>query len=201
MRTAAPALLPLFRSRLQGELLALLLDEPDREWPLNQLSKSMGSPYPTVVGEVRRLTDAGLITARTIGRAKLVQANSSSPYFAPLRQLVSMAFGPPLVIKEEFAGLEGIEELFIYGSWAARYNGEVGPAPRDVDVMIIGSASRDEVYEATRRSEQRLLKEVNVTMRTAAQWVEAEDGFSQQVKQSSQVQLFPHPDGAPEPLS
>ena len=189
MRSPAPALLPLFRSRLQGELLALLLVDPDREWTLHDLEERTGAPYQTVVSEIRRLTDAALLAAHTVGRTKIVQANPSTPYLAPLTQLVLMSFGPPLVIDEEFAGVAGIEELFIYGSWAARYHGAAGPTPRDVDVMLIGTAPRDDVYEAASRSERRLRRDVNVTMRTAAQWADADDGFSRQVKDSPKVQL------------
>lgn len=85
--------------------------------------------------------------------------------------------------------MDGIEELFIYGSWAARYYGTVGPAPQDVDVLFIGSVSRDEVYEASVRSERRLRRDVNVTIRTAPQWLAADDGFSRQVKDSPRLQL------------
>ncbi len=50
-----------------------------------------------------------------------------------------MSFGPPLVIQEEFEGLAGIDQIFIYGPWAARYAGERGPAPR---LTCFSSASR-----------------------------------------------------------
>src|SRR5258708_7532284 len=144
--TAAPPLLPVFRSQLQGEVLALVLGDPADEWTVEDLARRTGHPRQTVANEVRRLEGADLVLARTIGRAKLLRANAANPYFEPLARLALMSFGPPLVIQAEFGSLEGIERVFIYGSWAARYAGEQGPAPHDVDVLVIGSPDRDTVY-------------------------------------------------------
>lgn len=191
MRTAAPALLPVFRSRLQGVLLATLLGQPDREWTLEELAQVGGQPYQTVSGEVRRLQAGGLVTTRTIGRSKLVRADRDSPYFAPLAQLALMSFGPPLVVAEELAGLDGVQEAFIFGSWAARYDGQPGPAPNDVDVLLIGTPDRDQVDDAARRAQSRLGREVNVTLRTRQRWEHDQDGFTVQLRTSALLLIRP----------
>jgi hypothetical protein len=116
VRTAAPPLLPVFRSRLQGRLLALVLADPGVEWTVDQLSERTGEPYQTVANEVRRLQAADLVAVRSVGRSKLLRANEDSPYFRPLAQLALMSFGPPLVVGEEFASLAGVQEIFIFGS-------------------------------------------------------------------------------------
>jgi hypothetical protein len=85
---------------------------------------------------VWRLESADLLVVRTVGRSKLLRANEGSPYFRPLAQLALMSFGPPPVVGEEFGGLPGVGRVLIYGSWAARYADESGPAPRDVDVLV-----------------------------------------------------------------
>lgn len=191
MRTAAPALLPIFRSRLQGEVLALMLADPGLEWTVGELAGRTGQPYQTVANEVRRLQAADVMTVRPIGRSKLLRANEDSPYFRPLAQLALMSFGPPLVISEEFGTLEGVEQVFVFGSWAARYEGERGPAPHDVDVLLVGAPDRDDAYEAARRAQQRLGREVNVSIRTAEQWRSGSDGFTRQLRSSPLLEI-PH---------
>ncbi len=47
-----------------------------------------------------------------------------------------------------------IEQLMIYGSWAARCEGEAGPSPNDIDLLVIGRPDRDEVHEAALRAQQ-----------------------------------------------
>ena len=187
--TAAPALLPVFRSRLQGEVLALPFGDPAVEWTAEDLAQRTGCPRHTVANELRRLESADLVTVRMIGRSKLVRANAENPYFEPLARLALMSFGPPYVIREEFWAIGNLEQLFIYGSWAARYTGEQGTAPRDVDVLLIGTPNRDAVYEATRRAEERLGREVNATIRDAAQWQAAADGFTRQLRSSPLVEI------------
>lgn len=192
MRPQAPPLLPIFRSRLQGELLALIFADPSRRWTIDELATRTTGPYPTVATEVRRLQDGDLLTSQTVGRTKLLTANDHNPYFQPLAQLVLMAFGPPLVIGEEFAEVIGVESIHIYGSWASRYEGTTGPTPNDVDILVIGTPNRDGVYDAAQRSQERLGREVNATQRTTEQWESATDGFTQQLRSSPMVDV-PYP--------
>ena len=156
---------------------------------LDELAARVDAPYQTVTGEVRRLEQAGLVAATTVGRSKLVTANDASPYLRPLTELVLMAFGPPLVVAEEFAGVEGIEKLFLYGSWAARQVGEPGRSPGDVDVLVLGKVDRDDVYDAARRAERRLGREVGTTIRSSRAWDRADDAFAATVKASPMLEL------------
>ena len=189
VRQTAPALLPVLRSRLVGDLLALVLAHPERSWTLDELADRVGAPYQTVTAEVRRLEQADLVSTRSVGRSKLVTANADNPYIRPLTELVTMAFGPPLVLAEEFADVAGIEGLWLYGSWAARHAGAPGRPPADVDVLVVGDVDRDEVYDAARRAEHRLGREVNTTVRTRRAWKRADDAFAATVKDSPMVEL------------
>lgn len=189
VKDAAPSLLPVFRSRLEGEVLALLVANPAVEWTAEELALRTGDPRKTVAAELRRLESADLLTVRMVGRSTLVRANAESPYFEPLARLVLMSFGPPYVIQEEFGTLGDVERIFIYGSWAARHAGERGPAPHDVDVLLVGTPDRDAVYEAARRAEERLGREVNVTIPDAQRWETAEDGFTRQLRASPLVEI------------
>jgi predicted nucleotidyltransferase len=130
------------------------------------------------------------VVVRTVGRSKFLRADEASPYFGPLAQLVMLSFGPPLIVSEEMATLPGVDQAFIFGSWAARYAGQPGPAPHDVDVLLVGAPDRDEAYAAADRAQQRLGREVNVTFRSPARWENDQDGFTVQVR-SSPLLLVP----------
>lgn len=175
------------RSQLQGQILALVLGQPEREWTVAEMADRTGGAYQTVTAEVRRLLEGDLVRARTIGRTKLVVANQASPYFEPLARLVTMAFGPPSVLAEELADVADIESVEIFGSWAARHAGEAGPGPNDIDVLILGNPDRDDVHDAVRRAEQRLGRPVNATIRKSTDWKVAEDAFSRSVRSGPTV--------------
>ena len=128
--------MPILRSQQQAELLTLLLLHPSTEYSITELSGRLGVPLTTVQREVNRLSEAGLILERRVGRTRVVSANPASRYTRPLTELVTLAFGPHVVIGEEFADLPAAA-VAIYGSWAARYHGVAGPPPADVDLSLI----------------------------------------------------------------
>lgn len=189
MRTSAPPLLPIFRSRLQGELLALTLLAPSREESLTDLAGRLAADVATVQREVSRLERAGILKTRRVGNTRLASADVDSPVHRPLAELVLRSFGPRHVVAEEIANVAGVQEAYIFGSWAARYEGQEGPVPADLDVLVVGDPDRNEVYEAALRAERRLGREVNVTIRSNAAWASARDGFVQQVRSSPLVRL------------
>lgn len=104
------------------------------------------------------MEDAGLLVTRRVGRARLVAVNEENPATLPLRELVMVSFGPRQVIAEEFADIPGVNADYIFGSWAARYEGEPGRVPGDVDVLIVGEAERDVLYAAADRAQARLAR-------------------------------------------
>lgn len=195
MRAEAPALLPILRSRHQAELLTLLLLHPGTEYSITELSEKLGIPLTTVQREVNRFLAVGLITERRAGRTREVSANPKSRYARSLTELLTLAFGPHIVIGEEFADIPATG-VAIYGSWAARYNDVPGPAPADVDILVIGEPSRPDIYDAADRAEQRVGFPVNVTISSLDRWTAAPDALIQQIQSAPLVWIIGPPDEA-----
>lgn len=175
-RSPAPSLLPILRSQQQGEILALLLGDPDLELSLTEISERTGVPHPSVYREIERAEHAGLVTTRKVGNTRLVRANTASPYYAGLSEVLTRAFGVPAVLAEALTAVQGISAAYIYGSWAARHAGQPGQRPvGDIDVLVLGVPDRDELYNALSAAEQRLGRSVEATIRDAA-WLESGTG-------------------------
>lgn len=175
-RTATPPLLPIFRSQQQAELLALLLGDPELELSLTDLADRTGIPHPSVYREVERAEAAGLLTSRRVGRTRLVRANTESPYYEGLADVLTKAFGVPAVLGEAIRMIEGIDDAYVFGSWAARHAGERGVRPvGDIDLLVLGTPNRDALYDAVHAAERRLGREVQVTLREAG-WLERGSG-------------------------
>ncbi|NMM18118.1 MAG: winged helix-turn-helix transcriptional regulator [Cellulomonas sp.] len=194
MRSAAPALLPIFRSQHQAALLAWLLLHPDDEYTLTELAHRLEVPLTTLQREAQRLVEAGILQDRTVGRARLVRANVAHPVAAPLTQMLQVTFGPQTVIGEEF-DVVGADSVVIYGSWAERYHGAPGLPPNDVDVLVVGAVDRAEVYDAADRTQKRLGMQVNPVIRTAQQWAEDADSLVVQIKASPTLDVSPERKG------
>ena len=169
MRTEAPLLAPIFRSDGQARLLSTLLLTGD-ELSVTDLASRAGLAYPTAHREVARLLDAGILSERQVGRSRLIRANRDSPLVEPLREILTVVTGPVVTLSEELARIDGIEFAFLYGSFAARMLGDAGPAPHDIDVMVLGEPDVDAVYEACARTEAVVHRPVNPTILTAEEF-------------------------------
>lgn len=176
MRTEAPLLAPVFRSDGQARLLSALLLASD-ELSLTDLAERSDVAYATAHREVARLVNAGILTERQVGRTRLIRGNPDSPLLAPLRDILTVVSGPVVLLAEEFGRIEGIESAFLYGSFAARLRGVDGPAPHDIDVMVIGAPDVDAVYEACTRVEAAVHRPVNPTILTRAEFTAASDFY------------------------
>jgi len=111
-RQPAPTLLPILRSQQQGEILALLLGDPDLELSLTEIAARTGAPHPSVYREIQRAEQAGLVTSRKVGNTRLVRADTASPYYAGLAEVLTRAFGVPAVLAEVLSGVDGITARF-----------------------------------------------------------------------------------------
>jgi predicted nucleotidyltransferase len=187
--------MPIFRSDAQGRVLAWLLLAPEREQPIASLVPIAGVAQPNVLREVNRLVQAGLLRDRRAGHTRLVSANTASPYFEPLVQILGRAYGPALVVPEELAGVEGIERAMIVGSWARRFEGEPGPPPNDVDVVVVGGPDRRALRRANARLEERLGVPVQLTPVTSEEWDESDSGFLREVRQRPHLTVIDNTTG------
>lgn len=156
--------------------MTLLLGDPDLELSLTELATRLGTPYPSVHREVERTETAGLLSSRRIGNTRLVRANTASPYFDGLAQVLTRAFGVPHLLAEALSSVEGIVSALVFGSWAARFVGSEGQRPvEDIDLLVLGEPDRDRLYEAIDTVQARLGRTVQVTIRDA-DWLATGNG-------------------------
>lgn len=156
-----------------------------------ELARRLEVSQQTISREVDRLTKAGLLSTTTVGRMKLVEANAASPYFPELRALLLKAAGPAVVLGERLAAVPGVGEAHVFGSWARRYEGELGPPPADVDVLVVGDPDPDAVEAACVEAGRELGLEVNPAVLSEEEWREAGSGFVRQLRKGPLVRLFP----------
>src|SRR5262245_33153923 len=168
--------MPILRSQQQGEILALVLGHPDLDPPLTETAGQTGTPHASVHREIERAERAGLVVTRKLGNTRLVRANTASPYYSGLAEILTRAFGVPAVLAEALRHLSGITAAYIYGSWAARHERQTGQRPiGDIDVLILGEPDRCPLYAALHAAEERLARPVQATIRAPA-WLESGSG-------------------------
>lgn len=180
---------PLFRSDGQARLLAELFLSGVEELNIHELAERADLAYGTVHREVRRLIEAGLLSERRVGQARLVRPNPSSPLTPPVRDLLLVSAGPVPLLRDELGAVPGVDAAFLYGSFAARMRGERGEAPDDIDVMVVGSPDPAAVYQACQRVGDRVGRDVNATIMTPDE-LEEHSGFLTQVRSRPTVAVI-----------
>lgn len=191
MKEGAPALLPLLRSRAQGDIIAWIMLHPEDEFSLVEIGRAVGVSGPTVMREVDRLAAAGLVRHTRRGNQRLVRAETHSPVFGPLSALMAVTFGPVPVLRELLADVPGVRQAWIYGSWASRYVQQPGPVPEDIDVLVVGTADPDALDEVAHIATGRLGREVSIRRVRPQAWEAADtDPFKATVTSRPMVALI-----------
>ncbi|WP_419945062.1 MarR family transcriptional regulator [Candidatus Poriferisodalis sp.] len=170
MSETAPALAPLFRSDQQFRLLGVLFAGTGAEVSIGELAERASVAQATASREVARLAQHGLVVTRLLGRNRLVSPNWSLPWAPELRSILMQTVGVVGRLGDALRGIDGVHEAFVFGSWAARLEGEPGPFPNDVDVVVIGTASLRTIRQACRKVEQDLRVDINPVVVDRASW-------------------------------
>ena len=187
---SAPALAPLFRSDQQLAILAVLFADGASDIPIGELAERAGVAQATASREVARLAEHGLVITRPLGRNTLVTANWALPWAKELRSILVQTVGVLGRLGDVLSEVDGIDEAFIFGSWAARYAGEPGPPPRDIDVVVVGDAALRTVRRACRRVEEDLRVDVNPIVVDRKTWdAPAPEPFIAQIKSQPLVPI------------
>lgn len=167
---SAPALLPIFRSDQQLRIIAELFIGTEGELSIRELADRAGVAPATASREVARLEQYGIVVTRAHGRNTLVRANWELSWANDLRSILSQTVGVLGRIAEVMARGASVEAAYIYGSWAARYLGEPGPPPRDVDVLIVGDVSLRSVQRSLQSVERDLGVDINPVVVEPFRW-------------------------------
>jgi predicted nucleotidyltransferase len=141
--------------------LALLYGTSDESFYVRQIARQIDTSAGSVQRELALLTDAGLIERSALGAQIFYRANREHPAFPELRALLAKTTGIFQLLKAALTPLSPrIDFAFVYGSIA---RGEE-KAASDIDLMVVGAISLDEILDAVSPFEKSLRRPVNPTI-------------------------------------
>ncbi len=161
MRTDSNTLGDLLFGQTRGRILALLYGMPDQAFFTRQIARHVGTSAGTVQRELETLSQIGLIERSATGMQVFYQANRDHPAYAELHSLVAKTAGAFHILRSALAPLaKKIAFAFVYGSMA---RGDEN-AGSDVDLMVIGDVSLDELLAQLTSAERDLGRSINPTV-------------------------------------
>ena len=146
--------------KIRQNILAATYNQPEKWWFMSEMADFIKTTPSSLQRELNALVESGILRNRRDGNRLYFQAETDSPIFAPLRELIVQTLGITESLKDSLSVFgEKINIAFIYGSVARREEN----ARSDVDLMLIGSIGLAEVSPILRDLEQQFNREINPT--------------------------------------
>jgi len=148
----------LLGSKLRAKVLGWLFTHADERYFVRQLTALVEEDSTNVSRELARLEKIGILVSAREGKQKYYQANRQSPLFNELHGIIVKTVGVVDVLRSALVPAIGqIKAAFIFGSIAS------GDEDRrsDIDIMIVGRISFEEVVSLLSPAEEQLRREVN----------------------------------------
>ena len=150
------------RSKARQRLLAYYFTNPMARLHLRDLAERLSIDPSNLSKELGRLEREGLFRSEVSGRQKYFQLNREYPLFDEVRGIVAKTIGAIPLIAQAFGKIEGVEEAFLYGSFARNQQ----DAASDIDVLVVGKPPDETLAEVARKLERQLGREINYTVLT-----------------------------------
>jgi predicted nucleotidyltransferase len=158
---------------VRQEILTATLLSPEKSWYLSELAVHLGTSPSSLQRELETLANCGILLRTQDGRRTYYRAQTASPVFNELRDLLAKTAGIIPVLNSELTQLDGkIKWAAIYGSIA---RGEE-QAQSDIDLLVVGPVGMTELLPALRRVEQQFGREVNVTRYSESEFLAKRHG-------------------------
>jgi predicted nucleotidyltransferase len=184
-QSLAAILFPVYRRRVLG----LLLLAPDEALHGREIARRTGLPSGTVLRELNRLVDAGLLRRDKRGNQSLFSADRSCPVFEEVAGMLRKTSGATDVIAGALTPMsEQIETAFIYGSFAKG----TARAGSDIDVLIIGAVDLGTVIDTLHPVQKLVGREINPKVFSSREWQakqQARNAFVMEVRANPRIFL------------
>lgn len=129
---------------------------------MRELSRILGKVPGVFQKDLNKLEEAGILNSYRENNRRFFVLNQKQPIFKELKSIFFKTTGARGLLREELKKIKGVEEAFIYGSFAR--DEETGLS--DVDILVIGSAEENSLLDLISQLEAKLEREINYTLLT-----------------------------------
>ena len=141
--------------------MALLYGRADESFYTREIARQVDGSVGAVQRELENLTRVGLVVRTSLGSQVFYQANQEAPVFSEMQALVNKTVGVFAMLRSALHPLaKQIAVAFVYGSLARREE----TAKSDIDLLVVGKASIDDVLSQISSVEKNLGRAINPTV-------------------------------------
>ncbi len=126
----------LFSSAIRAEVLSLLLNSPEDKFYMREISRLLDKNPSAVKRELDNLEKIGVVRSEKVANLKYFQADTASPLYSELKNLITKSLGLAGSLKTLLRG--SAVYAFIYGPYAE------GRDVKTVNLMVVADGEIDE---------------------------------------------------------
>jgi len=152
----------IFSSKTRVKILTLFSLNPGEKYYIRELSRILNENINSIRRELINLEDIKLLMSEEKGNLKYYRMNEKFPIYNEIRNIFLKTQGVSKILKKRLSKHEGIDAVFIYGSFAS---GKANPSS-DIDIFVIGNISEEILLEKMNGLEMEFSREINPVLYT-----------------------------------
>jgi predicted transcriptional regulator with HTH domain len=145
----------LFSSSIRADVLSLLLNSPDEQFYIREIAELLRKNPSGVKRELDNLEKMGIVISEKVANLKYFRANTESPLFSELKNLITKSLGLPGALKAVLRA-SGAKVAFLFGPYAEGFDVDT------VNLFVIGAQSS--LTKELKDIEKRFDRKINCTI-------------------------------------
>ena len=156
------------KSRIRKKIILSFVYNQGKEFYLSEIARRARTSAGTAQRELNRLLAQDFITFRKKGNLNIYSLNETYSLLNEIEAIVRKTFGIEVELGKELRKVRGVLFAFLYGSYA---KGSI-KSDSDIDLFIIGNPDEDDGYNAVRKVEDSVGREINYHLADEAEFAE-----------------------------
>ena len=147
-----------FRSKITQKLLQYYFLNPNRRHYVNELADMLEVDPGNLHRKLKELEREGVFISSIAGREHYYGLNKNYPLLKEIKRVHEIEYGLAGMIKSKLAGLKGLEEAYLFGSYAKGGFGQ----DSDIDLLLVGKHAAIEARRMILPLKNSIGREINI---------------------------------------
>jgi len=164
----------LITSRTRIKLLLKFFSNATNSAYLRSLAEEFGESTNSVRVELNRLTEAGLLESEASGNTILYKANTRSPLFPEIRNMVTKHLGFDRIVEQVVERLGQVDLAFVTGAYAEGRDSGI------IDLVLVGNIDKQRLFDYIEKTEAMIGRKLRPLLLNEAEYGTMKEQFLQQ---------------------
>jgi len=175
------------RSKITRSVLSYFILHDHAQSYVLETARRLHLDGSNLAKKLRELEKEGILQSEERGKERYYSLNKDFPLLKEYRQIILKTVGIEGALKELLKGVKGIEEAFLFGSYAK----DRMDSASDIDLMVIGDHDTVNLRKKLSGVQKTTDREINLVSISAAEYKKRkkQDSFVKSLQRSKKVKL------------